>query len=44
MAYIKIVIEEILELKLIQLLQNITMIILPTIYFIKRNFQNLTIF
>ena len=44
MAYIKIVIEEILELKMIQLLQDITIIILLTIYFIKRNFQNFTLF
>lgn len=44
MAYIKIVIEEILELELIQLLQDITVIILSTIYFIKRNFQNFKLF
>lgn len=44
MAYIKIVIEEILELELIQLLQDITIIILSTINFIKRNFQNFKLF
>ena len=39
MAYIKIVIEEILELELFQLLQDITIIILRTIYLSKETLK-----